>query len=79
MCKGSLPQVHTIYVCTDYFAIEAGLLQGAGLIFIINLDVLASELGSKPHTCQCYLQMISSVVRNPEKNVTRTVTGESSI
>ena len=51
MYKYSLTQTQTRDGCTDYFRIDVGLHQGSALIlllFIIIMDVLASELGSKP-------------------------------
>ena len=51
MYKDSLTQIQTRYGCTDYFRIDVGLHQGSALsslLFIIIMDVLASELGSKP-------------------------------
>ena len=51
MYKDSLTQIHTRDGCTDLFRIDVGLHQGSALspfLFIIIMDVLASELGSKP-------------------------------
>ena len=51
MYKDSLTQIQTRYGCTDYFRIDVDLHQGSALSplrFIIIMDVLASELGSKP-------------------------------
>ena len=51
MYKDSLTQIQTRDGCTDYFRIDVGLHQGSALsplLFIIIMDVLASELGSKP-------------------------------
>ena len=51
MYKDSLTQIQTRDGCTDYFSIDVGLHQGSALsplLFIIIMDVLASELGSKP-------------------------------
>ena len=51
MYKDSLSQIQTRDWCTDYFRINVGLHQGSALsplLFIIIMDVLASELGSKP-------------------------------
>ena len=51
MYKDSLTQIQTRYGCTDYFSIDVGLHQGSALsplLFIVIMDVLASELGSKP-------------------------------
>ena len=51
MYKDSLTQMQTRDGCNDYFRIDVGLHQGSALsplIFIIIMDVLASELGSKP-------------------------------
>ena len=51
MYKDSLTQIQTRDGCTDYFSIDVGLHQGSALsplLFIIIMDVLASELVSKP-------------------------------
>ena len=51
MYKDSLTQIQTRDGCTDYFSIDVGLRQGSALsplLFITIMDVLASELGSKP-------------------------------
>ena len=51
MYKDSLTQIQTRYRCTDYFRIDVGLHQGSALsplLFIIIMDVSASELVSKP-------------------------------
>ena len=51
MYKDSLTQIQTRDECTDYFRIDVGLHQGSALsplLFILIMDVLASEFGSKP-------------------------------
>ena len=53
MYKYSLTQIQTRDGCTDYFRIDVGLHQAqrsalSPLLFIVIMDVLASELGSKP-------------------------------
>ena len=51
MYTDSLTHIQTGDGCTDYFSIYVGLHQGSALsplLFIIIMDVLASELGSKP-------------------------------
>ena len=48
MYKDSLIQIQTRDGCTDYFRVDVGVHHGSALLFIIIMDVLASELGSKP-------------------------------
>ena len=51
MYKNSLTEIQTRDGCTDYYRIDVGLHQGSALsplLFIIIMDVLASEPGSKP-------------------------------
>ena len=72
MYKDSLTQIQTRVCCTDYFGIDVGLHHGSALsplLFIIIMDVLASELGSKPPESMLFLQMISCFARHPERKL----------
>ena len=77
MYKDSLTQIQTRDGCTDYFGIDVGLHQGSALsplLFIIIMDVLASELflGSKPPESMLFVQMISCFARHPERRVNKS-------